>query len=179
MKKVLVIEGSPRKGGNTDTLSDVFIRGAREAGHEVRKVYLRDLKIGYCLDCESCMTRGGGCVIHDDFQQLKDAVAAADVLVLVSPVYYYSVTAQMKTFIDRTYSALGEIRDKECLLITAGAGDRPEHFKTIVDTFYGFIGCFESMRDRGVIMGLGAGPRGAIEGNPALDEAYAAGLGLV
>lgn len=175
MKKVLVIEGSLRKGGNSDTLSDEFVRGAREAGNEVEKIYLRDLKIGYCVDCESCQTRGGGCVIKDDFQGLKDRVVATDVLVLVSPVYYYSMTAQMKTFVDRTYSALAEISGKDCYLIATGAGDRPEHFQTIIDCYQGFICCFPDMRDRGVVLGMGAQAKGAIAGNPALREAYEAG----
>lgn len=178
MKKVLVIEGSPRRGGNTDTISDEFIRGAQEAGNEVEKVYLSRLNIGYCVDCESCQTRGGGCVREDDFQALKDKVVACDVLVLASPVYYYSVSAQLKTFIYRTYSALGEIRGKECWFLTAGAGDKAEYFQTIIDTYHCFIRCFPNMCDRGVILGIAAQAKGSIVGNTALDEAYHAGLSV-
>ena len=178
MKKVLVIEGSPRRGGNTDTLSDEFIRGAQEVGNEVEKVYLSQLNIGYCVDCESCQTRGGGCVRKDDFQALKDKVVACNVLVLASPVYYYSVSAQLKTFIDRTYSALGEIRGKECWFLAAGAGNKAEYFQTIIDTYHGFIGCLPDMTDRGVILGIAAQAKGSIAGNPALDEAYRAGLNV-
>lgn len=178
MKKVLVIEGSPRKGGNTDVLSDAFIRGAREAGHEVEKVYLRDLTIGYCVDCEACQTRGGGCVRRDDFQALRDRALAADVLVFASPVYFYSVTAQLKTFFDRMYSAHGALAGKACYFITAGAAPEEHFFQTAIDTYHGFIRCFPDMEDRGIILGLGAQAKGAIEGNPALDEAYRAGRAI-
>ena len=116
-KQVLVIEGSPRKHGNTGFLSDEFIKGAEEAGHATEK------NIGYCVDCEVCQTEGGGCAKKDDFQEIKDKIAACDVLVLVSPVYYYSVTAQLKTLIDRTYSALTEISGKECDVVIAGSWD--------------------------------------------------------
>lgn len=174
-RKVLVIEGSPRRGGNSDTLSDAFARGAREAGHAVEKVYLRDLAIGYCADCEACRTRDGGCVRHDDFQGLRDRVLAADVLAFVSPVYFYSVTAQLKTFFDRMYSAHGALAGKACYFITTGAAPDERYFQTAIDTYHGFIRCFPDMEDRGVIIGCNAQAKGAIAGNPALDEAYRAG----
>ena len=154
-KQVLVIEGSPRKHGNTGFLSDEFIKGAEEAGHATEK------NIGYCVDCEVCQTEGGGCAKKDDFQEIKDKIAACDVLVLVSPVYYYSVTAQLKTLIDRTYSALTEISGKECYLIIAGAGDQEKYFQTIIDTYHGFIGCFSDMKDKVITLGLGAQAKGA------------------
>ena len=154
-KQVLVIEGSPRKHGNTGFLSDEFIKGAEEAGHATEK------NIGYCVDCEVCQTEGGGCAKKDDFKEIKDKIAACDVLVLVSPVYYYSVTAQLKTLIDRTYSALTEISGKECYLIIAGAGDQEKYFQTIIDTYHGFIGCFSDMKDKVIILGLGAQAKGA------------------
>ena len=113
------------------------------------------------MDCEVCQTEGGGCAKKDDFQEIKDKIAACDVLVLVSPVYYYSVTAQLKTLIDRTYSALTEISGKECYLIIAGAGDQEKYFQTIIDTYHGFIGCFSDMKDKVIILGLGAQAKGA------------------
>ena len=174
-KQVLVIEGSPRKHGNTGLLSDEFIKGAEEAGHATEKIYLSEKNIGYCVDCEVCQTEGGGCAKKDDFQKIKDKIAACDVLVLVSPVYYYSVTAQLKTLIDRTYSALTEISGKECYLIIAGAGDQEKYFQTIIDTYHGFIGCFSDMKDKGVILGLGAQAKGSIKDNPAMTQAYEAG----
>ena len=70
-KQVLVIEGSPRKHGNTDLLSDEFIKGAEEAGHETEKIYLSEKNIGYCVDCEVCQTEGGGCAKKDDFPEIS------------------------------------------------------------------------------------------------------------
>lgn len=174
-KKILVIEGSPRVGGNTDLLSDEFIKGAKENGNIVEKIYLQKKKINYCVDCEMCRKNGGKCVQKDDFQEVCDKIIEADVLVIVSPVYYYSVSAQMKTLIDRTYSALEHISNKECFFITAGAGDDEKYFKTIIDTYYGFINCFPNMKDAGIVLGIGAQEKGSIKENKAMKEAYELG----
>ena len=123
-KKVLIISGSPRKNGNSDILCGQFEKGAREAGNTVEKVNLRELKIGYCKACYGC--RGtGACVQKDDMESLLEKMAAADVLVLATPVYFYSMDGQMKTMIDRTLPRYTEIRDKDVYLIaTAAAGRR-------------------------------------------------------
>lgn len=178
MKNILVIEGSPRVGGNTDILSDAFIRGAEEAGHTVEKVYLARQNIGYCVDCEACRTCSGGCVRRDDFAALAGRVVASDVLVFASPVYFYSVTAQLKTFFDRCYSLHGVLASKECYFITAGAAPAASYFQTLIDTYHGFIRCFENMEDRGVILGIDAKAKGSVEDSPAVEEAYRAGLAV-
>jgi multimeric flavodoxin WrbA len=174
-KKILVIEGSPRKGGNTDLLSDEFIRGAKEAGHDVEKAYLQGMNIHYCVDCEACMKNGGTCVQKDDFAGIAAKLLSCDVLVLASPVYYYSVTAQMKTMIDRCYSILSSLKDKECYFISTAMSETKEYFQTAIDTYHGFICCYPNMTDKGIILGFGTGPKGAIAGNPALEQAYQAG----
>ena len=177
-RKIVVIEGSPRVGGNTDLLSDEFINGAKENGNSIEKIYLQKKKINYCVDCEACRKNGGECVQKDDFQEIISKIVDADVLVIVSPVYYYSVSAQMKTFIDRTYSALEQISNKTCYFITAGAGDKKEYFKTIIDTYYGFINCFPNMKDGGIILGLGAQAKESIKENKAMKEAYELGKSI-
>ena len=174
-KMILVLEGSPRKGGNSDLLSDEFIRGATEAGHDVEKVYLQKRNIHYCVDCEVCQTESDGCVHIDDFGQVCRQLIACDVVVFASPVYYYSVTAQMKTFMDRTYSALTKISDKECYFIATGAGDQEKYYQTIIDTYHGFIGCFPNMEDKGIVLGMGVQKKGEIQGNAAMLKAYEMG----
>jgi multimeric flavodoxin WrbA len=98
--KVLGIFGSPRRGGNTEALLKEFLRGCREGQAEVEEVFLRDLKITPCLEIYACR-KDGNCPIRDDMQNLYGKIAEADILVLASPVFFYSVSAQAKAFIDR------------------------------------------------------------------------------
>ena len=93
MKKVLAIVSSPRKGGNSELLVDEFVKGAKESGHMVEKVCLRGKKIAPCLACEACLKNGGTCVQKDDMTEVLAKLIAAEVIVLSTPVYYYSVCA--------------------------------------------------------------------------------------
>lgn len=104
-KKVLIISGSPRKGGNSDILCDRFMQGAEESGNTVEKVSLKDLKIGYCMACYGCRETKK-CVQKDDMEELLSKMIEADVLVLATPVYFYSMDGQLKTMIDRTLPAI-------------------------------------------------------------------------
>ncbi len=100
MTRIVAINGSPRKRGNTDTVLDAFLRGAEEAGAFVSKQYLVDIDHKNCKGCNACH-RNGKCVITDDLTPVFAEVLAADVLVLASPIYSMTVTAEMKSFIDR------------------------------------------------------------------------------
>ena len=101
-KNILILSGSPRKGGNSDLLCDEFMRGAREAGHRVKKIRVAEKKIGYCSGCYHCEKSGGVCAKKDDMADILQKIIDADVLVLASPVYFYSIDAQLKALIDRT-----------------------------------------------------------------------------
>jgi len=98
--KVLGIYGSPRKGGNTDQLLDKALEGARAAGAEVNTVYVRDLQMCGCIECGGC-DKTGKCVVEDDMQRVYPLLEEADVIFLASPIFFYSVTAQVKALIDR------------------------------------------------------------------------------
>ena len=100
-KKILVLSSSFRKGGNSDTLCDQFVKGAVEAGHQVEKIFINDKQIGYCHGCGVCNTTHK-CVLHDDMAEILDKMIQADVIVMATPVYFYSMNGQMKTLIDRT-----------------------------------------------------------------------------
>jgi len=103
--KVLAVVGSPRKGGNTDVLIDQMIGGAAGAGAEVEKVYLNDLKITPCQACYACKKKPG-CVIKDDMQKLYPKIMEAEGLLFGTPVYWWTVSAQMKCFLDRWFALL-------------------------------------------------------------------------
>jgi multimeric flavodoxin WrbA len=101
--KIVAIYGSPRRKGNTATLLREAIRGARESGAVVEEIVLRDLKISPCLEIYGCM-QSGECAIKDDFQKVRDQILAARGLMLASPVFFYTVSAHMKIFMDRFQS---------------------------------------------------------------------------
>jgi len=118
-KNVLILSGSPRKGGNTDTLCEEFKRGAEISGHSVEKIFVAAKKISYCTGCYYCAENGGHCVIEDDMNEILEKIEAADVIVLSSPVYFYSISAQLKTVIDRCVARWTSIKNKEFYYIAA------------------------------------------------------------
>jgi len=108
MKKILVVMGSPRKNGNSSTLAQNVIAGAKNAGAVVDSYCLHEMNIKPCDACEACRKNDSReCIIDDDMQELYPKLYEADALVIASPIYYFTVSAQTKLFIDRWY-ALGE-----------------------------------------------------------------------
>lgn len=152
-KKVLVLAGSPRKGGNSDLLCDAFIKGAREAGHDAGKIYVGDLKIGGCKACYAC--RGTGvCFQKDDMAGVLEKMVEADIIVLATPVYFYSLSGQLKTLIDRTLPGYTKIRDKDFYFIATAAAGKPMLERTM-DAMEGFTDCLPGAKVRAKIYGAG------------------------
>ncbi len=116
-KKILILSGSPRKGGNSDQLCDEFAKGAIEAGNKVEKIFIRDKNIAYCMACYYCSTHDGKCAIKDDMEEILDKIQAADVIVVASPVYFHDVNAQVKTVIDRCMARWATIKSKDFYFI--------------------------------------------------------------
>jgi multimeric flavodoxin WrbA len=110
-KNVLILKGSPRREGNSAILAERVAAGAREAGGQAETIYLHELDIQPCDACDMCQGADTDCVIEDDMQALYPKVKAADAVVYASPIYWFSVTAQLKLFIDRCYG-LGEDEDE-------------------------------------------------------------------
>jgi len=104
-KQVLVILGSPRKKGNSSTLADRISRGAKSAGVKVETLFLQDLKISPCRGCDTCQTHDSkGCAIKDDMQKIYPKLIRANAWVIASPVYWFTMSAQTKIFMDRCYA---------------------------------------------------------------------------
>ena len=175
MKKVLILSGSPRKGGNSDTLCDEFMRGAVEAGNEVEKIRVSDYKIGYCTGCYYCQKSGGVCAIKDDMNELLQKMIDADVIVLASPVYFYSIDAQLKTVIDRTVARWLEVKNKEFYYIATSADKDKKSQERTIECFRGYADCVEGAVEKGVIYATGVYQKGEIQNSPALKEAYEMG----
>lgn len=172
-KKVLIISGSPRKGGNSDILCEQFKKGAEESGNTVEKVFLHQLKIGPCMACYGCRGKKT-CVQKDDMEALLEKMVKADVLVLATPVYFYSMDGQLKTMIDRTLPRYTEIKNKEVYLIATAAAGRHSMERTM-DAMKGFTDCLPGARVKGEIYGEGVYQKGEVESTPAYTEAYRAG----
>ncbi len=166
MKKVLILSGSPRKGGNSDTLCDEFMRGALESGNEVTKIRVAEKKIGYCRGCYYCTSHNGECAVKDDMAEVLSAIIAADVLVLASPVYFYSIDAQLKAVIDRTVARWLEVKDKEFYYIATCADEEQASLETTFACFRGYADCVEGAKEMGVVCGAGAYEVGAIKVSP-------------
>lgn len=173
-KKILILSGSPRREGNSDLLCDEFARGAREAGHEVEKIRVAEKNIGYCRACYACR-ESGKCVIKDDMAEVLQKMIDADVIVLASPVYFYSIDAQLKAVIDRTVARWLEVKNKEFYYIVTAADEDKASAETTLACFRGYADCVEGACERGVIYGMGAYEKGEIKTHPAMHEAYEMG----
>lgn len=173
MKNVLILSGSPRKGGNSDLLCDEFMKGALEAGHRVEKIRVAEKKIACCRACYVCKT--GKCAIDDDMGEVLQKMIDADVLVLASPVYFYSIDAQLKAVIDRSVARWLEVKDKELYYIMTAAEDTPAAMETTLACLRGYADCVEGAREMGVIRGTGVYHKGEIRSHPAMGEAYEMG----
>lgn len=174
-KKVLILSGSPRKGGNSDILCDEFARGAREAGNEVEKIRVADKKIHPCSGCYYCTSHGGACAHKDDMAKVLQKMINADVLVLASPVYFYSIDAQLKAVIDRTVARWLEVKDKEFYYIVTMADEPHQSADTTLACFRGYADCVEGAVEKGVIIGSGVYEPGNVKDTPAMQQAYEMG----
>lgn len=126
--KIVVITGSPRKGGNSFAMTDAFVREAETLGHSVRRFDAAMMDIGGCRACETCYKTGKACTFDDDFNLVAPAILEADAVVYAMPVYWYSIPAQIKGVIDRVYSLVAggkDIGGKKCAVITCCEEDDP------------------------------------------------------
>ena len=174
-KKVLIISSSPRKGGNSETLAAAFAKGAREAGNQVETVSLRDKQIGFCKGCFACL-KLGHCVIQDDAVEIAANMHDADVLVFATPVYYYSVSGQLKTMLDRANPLYDtDYAFTKAYLLAAAAEDAPETFEGTEKAVQGWVDCFPRCTLAGTVFAGGVNGVGEIAGHVALEQAYRMG----
>ena len=176
-KRVVIIEGSPRRGGNTDLLADEFARGAKEAGGNVYKYFLDDFDLKFFGESDQ-QRMGQNPMETDEVEKLVLQLVDADVIVLSCPVYFLNITGQMKTFIDRTFSHFMEIKDKEFYYITACADPIESTANYAIEGFRGFTKCIPNPTERGYVKAIGMGAKGAVKGTKFMTEAYELGLSI-
>lgn len=171
----MIISASPRKNGNSDILCTNFKNGALAAGHSVEKIDLRDKNIGYCIGCYAC-TKLGKCFQNDDMNELAKKLENADVIVLATPVYFYSMDAQLKTFIDRTVQNYTKIRADIYIMATAW-DPNTANLESTVEAVRGFSrDCLEECPEKGVIIAGGVAEKGDINKTKYPEQAYNMGL---
>jgi len=176
MSKVLVIATSLHAFSNSESLADEFIRGAKEAGHEVEKVSLKDKQIAFCQGCLACQ-KIGRCVIKDDAQQITEKALEADVICFATPIYYYEMSGQMKTLLDRMNPLYNlDYHFHDIYMLTSAAEDEKYVPKQAISGLQGWIECFSGVRLAGEVFAGGVTNGGEIKSHPALDKAYKLGL---
>ena len=184
MKKVFVVMGSPRKNGNSASLAQNVIDGAKSAGATVDSYYLHGMDIKPCDACDECQRNNNReCVIDDDMQELYLKIREADALVIASPIYYFNISAQTKLFIDRWY-ALGEgksstLNGKQVGVILTYV-DLDPFISGAVNALRSFQDIFDYLGDNIIDMIYGrASEAGEIKANQDLmDRAYQLGQKL-
>ncbi|MBE6015649.1 MAG: flavodoxin family protein [Lachnospiraceae bacterium] len=150
--KIAVFNGSPRKE-NTYALVQAFCEGAKEAGHEVSEYHVGKMKIAGCLGCEYCHTKGeGNCVQKDDLEKIMPAYKEADMIVFASPIYYFTMTAQMEAAIQRVYCIGKPAKAKKAVLLLSSAS--PGVYDSAIAQFKGYA-AFTGIEAAGIITANG------------------------
>ena len=179
MKKVLIVSSSLRIGSNSEILAHEAEKGAKDAGHEVEFITLKDKTINFCRGCFACQ-KLGKCVINDDMNTLIDKVQNADALIFATPIYYYEMSGQLKTFLDRCNPLYPKDNHfKDVYLITTlqdGSEGASDAAKKGVE---GWITCFEQSHFAGILdCGAINEPKEATEHKDILQKAYDLGKNI-
>lgn len=187
--KAIAFHGSPRQGGNTEALLDAALRPVRDAGHEVEVFRLNDMQIAPCQNCGGC-DESGECIIRDDMDRVYSAIRSADRIILASPIFFFGVSAQVKTMIDRCQSFWcekyllkrplpGGSFGRKGLLLLVGGMTKDVGVKCAGETAKAFFRTV-SVPSHDVVSCLGVDARGAIREHPTgLRDAQTAGSELV
>lgn len=170
-KKIVVFTGSPRKNGNTDLLAEAFIDGAEESGNEVTRFDVARMEIHGCKDCKYCFKNDGKCRQDDDMQKIYPSLRECDVLVFASPIYWFDISAQIKSAIDRMFCAVGKpfpIKESALLLV---CGDSNLAVADGAIKTYQLIADYLKWKDLGIVLQGGANDKGEIAGKEGLEKA--------
>lgn len=175
MKKIIIVSSSPRKDGNSEILAKRFAEGSAASGNEVKTVTVRDLDLRFCTGCLYCQSHDK-CVLNDDMNSLYADFENADVLVFSTPVYYYSVSGRLKTFLDRLNPLYPrKNKFKAVYLLATAADDDAAAMNGSVSDIQGWIDCFNGVELKGVLRGVGATEKGDILKTEFPDKAYEMG----
>ncbi len=175
MKNILIISSSPRKNSNSHALAEHFAKGAADAGNQVELISLAGKRIEFCRGCFACQSTGR-CVIRDDADQIEQKMQDVDVLVFATPIYYYEMSGQLKTMLDRgnpLYASDYCFRD--VYVLSSAAEEEEGVDRRAVEGVKGWVECFEKAEFRGSIFAGGVTAPGEMTDHPALQRAYETG----
>ena len=178
MRRIIVLVGSMRKGGNTDLLAQAFADGAKQK-NQVEIISVADYKVNPCIGCNSCFTRDGNkCFQNDDMISIYEKLKEADIVVIASPVYFYGISAELKTIIDRLHTPMrNEFKIKKLALLLVGAAALPNLFDAIKLQYQMILDYFH-LEDLGMVLVRNVKNIGDIKKNIALKEAYDLGFSI-
>lgn len=177
-KKVLIISTSLRKNGNSDRLANAFLQGAEDGGNIVEKINLADQTIGFCRGCLACQ-KTQKCVLRDDANTLAEKMRTADVIVFSTPIYYYEMSGQMKTLLDRANPLFtSDYAFRDIYLLTTAADTEEGTDARAISGLEGWIECFPKARLAGTVFAGGVNGIGEIEDHEALNKAYDMGKSI-
>lgn len=173
--KIVVFEGSPNKNGSSNMLANHFIRGAKENDHHVEVIDTAHINISPCTGCVSC-GYNGPCAQKDDMEQIRTVILDADMLVFVTPLYYYGMSAQLKTLIDRFCAINGSIQRKnmKSALITVAWNSDDWTFDAL-EAHYHTLVKYLNFQDQGMVLGRGCGAPSMTRSSGYLEKAYELG----
>ena len=179
MSKVLVISTSLRAGSNSELLTQRLAEGAQDAGHSVEVISLKDKDIHFCIGCLHCQETES-CVFQDDAALIAEKAKAADTLVFSTPIYYYEMSGQMKTLLDRLNPLYpSDYQFRNVYLLTVAAEEKPETPRKAENGLQGWIDCFAKAELAGSLFLGGNEAAGDAEKNSAAqDKAYAFGKAM-
>ena len=178
MKKILIVSTSPRVNSNSEALAKAFARGAQEAGHEAELISLRGKTVNFCRGCFVCQEKLR-CVIRDDADAICQKALNADVLVFATPIYYYEMSGQLKTLLDRLNPLFpSDYAFRDVYFLTAAAEDEEYVPQRAVSGLEGWVECFERAKLAGTVFMGGVTAAGENPEHPALAEAYRMGHGI-
>lgn len=175
MKKILIISSSPRKNGNSELLVKEFANGALEKGNQVEIIYLREKQYSFCKGCLACQ-KIKHCVIDDDAVEIASKMHDSDIIVFATPVYYYSVSGQLKTILDRANPLFGtDYKFNDIYILATAAENGTGTFDGVEKAIQGWVDCFERAKILGTVFAGGVNDINDIKGNEILKQAYELG----
>lgn len=178
LKKIIILSTSPRKNSNSHALAVEFAKGAKEAGNEVEIISVIGKRIEFCKGCFACQ-KTGQCVIKDDVNEIEHKVLEADIVVWVTPIYYYEMSGQMKVLIDRLNPLFSkDYKFRDVYFLAAAAEDDDTVPLRAIEGTKGWTACFEKASFKDYVFCGGVTDIGDIEGKSSLRKAYEMGLGI-
>ncbi len=182
MKEIVVLLGSPRRSGNSETLAEAFLSGTGRSDAVIHRFHLSEMGISGCLDCRGCWSKGKPCVLEDRMQEIYEALRVSDLVLFVSPLYWYTWSGQIKPVLDRFLPFAGDkpqfdLKGKNAVLVSTAGDTEPGCFDGLRFSFR--TSCeLLGLQNRGEILAHGIYRRGEIEGTHWLETARETGRNL-